>query len=144
MVLPALLEDSSFGDGEAVDQKSECASQCSFTSYQSSMSHNSLYSASGGGPKCFVAESLFQKHPVQDGFVQAAHLEQGATLVGVNGQPLMVRSTKKHMAEELVELKAGSTRSEVGMRSVSCSCWQSSRLGSWRKASQVLDDKRSC
>ena len=50
MVLPALLEDSSFGDGEAVDQKSECASQCSFTSYQSSMSHNSLYSASGG--KC--------------------------------------------------------------------------------------------
>ena len=82
MVLPALLEDSSFGDGEAVDQKSECASQCSFTSYQSSMSHNSLYSASGG--KC-------GRDVDSDGNVLAGPL--APLIVTLNNTPNCTKST---------------------------------------------------
>ena len=109
--MPALPETTVFDGGEAVHEESECASESSYTSYQSGTSHNSWVSASGEGAKCFLPGSLFLKHQVQEGvLVQAALLEQGSMVVAANGDPLKVAAIKKHMAYQLVELKTGGTR----------------------------------
>uniref|UniRef100_A0A7S1QC51 Hint domain-containing protein n=1 Tax=Alexandrium catenella TaxID=2925 RepID=A0A7S1QC51_ALECA len=109
----ATLLEGSVPDGAgSVGTDGESASEASFASDQSATSQNSWMSACSEGPRCFLPETLLQRH---DGcYVQAADLEKGLRIASAcGGEPLTVAAIKRHTVYQLVELIAGSTQFTV-------------------------------